>query len=360
MTICIKSKIVLSSERSILSIQPRISQELESDFCNVVMCQIVRSGSTLNSMLLDYFGYGDERPSKPAYGNQMKKIKDEFWPDFYRDMTKMITKSLIKSDSKSKGYRLVAIDGTDLAVPEYDEKNHTFSLRNHGQVSTHNSIHINAAVDVVSSVCVDVVLQHGDDMNEAAAAVEIIKNYDGPNQTIFVCDRGYPSYNLLANIIERGMYFLIRDGNSLGEYWWNKFAGEKKEGSITVTIRLTRSNATVVKNSELYHGILPTTTFDFLPDNPPFKQGYKVTSVDEIPEGYYYEMTFRVVKVKIGKEGGKNEYETLITNLPEEDFTPEELKKTYHSRWSIMPMSELLTKCRLFLNADRQNATLPA
>ena len=42
-------------------------------------------------------------------------------------------------------------------------------------------------------------------------------------------------------------------------------------------------------------------------------------------------MSFRVVRFKITDDT----YETVITNLNREEFSPEELKKLYHMRWGI-------------------------
>jgi len=42
-------------------------------------------------------------------------------------------------------------------------------------------------------------------------------------------------------------------------------------------------------------------------------------------------MSFRLVRFKITD----NSYETIITNLNQTDFTPEEIKELYHKRWGI-------------------------
>lgn len=330
------------------------TRDRKLSFADTVKCMIVRSGGTLNSSLIDYFGYGMARPSKQAFTSRLKKIKIDFWKDLYKDITSKAVESINKTEGRLKGYRLIAIDGTDLAVPEFDEINHTFKIVTHGQVSAHNSIHINAAVDVISSICIDAVLQHGDDMNEAAASVEIVNNYNGAKMTIFVCDRGYPSYNLIANIIEKGMYFLIRDGNSLGRYWWDKLAGGIEEGSVTVTIRLTRSNSMAVHESELYHYLPPSANFDFLPEKSHLRQGRKST-LEDIDEDSYYEMTFRAVRTRIGSAGDKDEYEILLTNLPDDDFTAEELRDAYHQRWNIETFFRELKhdECLMYVHAKR-------
>lgn len=350
---------ILSSEeaRESYFINPSgdFTRDRKLSFADTVKCMIVRSTGTLNSSLTDYFGYGEARPSKQAFTSRLKRIKPDFWIDFYEDITSKTVESVKKADDKFKGYRLIAIDGTDLAVPEFDEINHTAKNITHGQISTYNSIHINAAVDVLSSICIDIVLQHGDSMNEAAASVEMVKAYNGSKMTVFVCDRGYPSYNLIANIIERGMYFLIRDGNSLGRYWWDKLSDGIEEGTVTATIRLTRANSSAVQESDLYHFIPLNTNFDFLPEKSPLKQGRKKTTLEDIDKDNYYEMTFRIVRTKIASLSDKDEYEILITNLPEDDFSAEDLKEAYHLRWNIETFFRELKHddCLTYVHAKR-------
>ena len=297
-----------------------------------------RSAGTLTTTLLYYFKYGHRRPSKSAYVQAMKKIKPIFWVDLFRH----ISDSVIMSSCNNvySGYHLIGIDGTDLPVPEYDEECHTANVRTHGQVCSHNSIHISAAFDTLSDVCLDMVMQKGDDQNEQAAAIELVERFEAFQKAIFICDRGYPSYNLMAHIIEKGQYFLLRSkdsssGDDIGSYWWKKLAADKKEGSITVTVRLTRANTKAVQESELYHHI--GAKFDFLPEKGPFKQGRVSRSLDDITSDNYYELSFRVVRVKINdeKDKDKDTYEILLTNLPEGDFSLQDIKLLYHYRWNI-------------------------
>ena len=76
--------------------------------------------------------------------------------------------------------------------------------------------------------------------------------------------------------------------------------------------------------------------FDYLPEKSLLKRG-RGNSDEDIEKALKecsYSLSFRVVRVKIGDEGSEDEYETLITNLSEEEFSPEELKELYFRRWS--------------------------
>ena len=50
-------------------------------------------------------------------------------------------------------------------------------------------------------------------------------------------------------------------------------------------------------------------------------------------DNHFYEMKFRVVRIRI--DGNKEEYESVITNLDRDEFPKEEIKDLYIRRWNI-------------------------
>lgn len=74
------------------------------------------------------------------------------------------------------------------------------------------------------------------------------------------------------------------------------------------------------KDRNSYRFIPSSSTFDYLP-----KRTRK--HIDIKP----YLLHFRVVRFKISDDC----YEAIITNLPFDDFPPEELKRLYAMRWGI-------------------------
>ena len=306
-------------------------------FPSLVMYMLSRSTGTLDHTLMDFFGYGGERPGRAALVKAMSKVNTMFWGDLFSNITAATIGSMSsRGKATYKGYRLLAIDGTDLALPETDDECHTSRMVSHGQVSTYYSLHINCLYDILLDSIVDAVIQKGDDQDEQAACLEMVDR-NHLDRMILICDRGYPNYNLIAHMIRNGQHFLFRSQNaegSIGGYWWEKLSGGMNTGSINVKVRITRIWSKAVKASPAYHSITKTTKFDFIPEKSPFKQGRKGTTLEDIPEGYCYEISFRVVRVRIGNEGDENEYETLVTNLPETEFSEKDLKHLYHARWS--------------------------
>lgn len=135
-------------------------------------------------------------------------------------------------------------------------------------------------------------------------------------------DRGYESYNLMAHFQEKGWLYIIRirDGKQSMSSSFNLPNTECFDQTFSLT--LSRKQTNQLKKLYLncpndYHFIPHNSTFDFLPE----------TSRKHDPVELY-QLPFRMVRLEV--EEGK--YETLVTNT---DYSVQELKNLYASRWGI-------------------------
>ncbi|MDY5654091.1 MAG: IS4/IS5 family transposase, partial [Erysipelotrichaceae bacterium] len=114
----------------------------------------------------------------------------------------------------------------------------------------------------------------------------------------------------------------------------NYFKGNEGEFDEDISIILTNKHTNFIReNKDKYITVMSNQTFDYLDlDN------------------HFYEMKFRVVRIRI--DGNKEEYESVITNLDRDEFPKEEIKDLYMHRWSIMTSSALCSKCRVLINAE--------
>lgn len=135
-------------------------------------------------------------------------------------------------------------------------------------------------------------------------------------------DRGYESYNLMAHFQEKGWFYVIRIREGK-QSMYSSFNLPNTE-CFEQTFSLTLSRKQTKQFKKLYHDfpnnyhfIPHNSTFDFLPE----------TSQKQDPVALY-ELPFRMVRLEV--EEGK--YETLVTNT---DYSVQELKNLYASRWGI-------------------------
>ena len=113
------------------------------------------------------------------------------------------------------GYRLLAIDGSDLRLPT--NKADTFSfIRNDENTKGYNLLHLDALYDLLQHVYVDASVQSKIGMNEHKAFVIMIDRSDISDKVIIIADRGYESFNNIAHCQEKSWYYIIRSKESYG------------------------------------------------------------------------------------------------------------------------------------------------
>ena len=97
------------------------------------------------------------------------------------------------------------------------------------------------------------------------------------------------------------------------------------EISLNLTRSFTNEARELCKDRNHYRYVPPTMKFDYL---PLLTGTYGTKPV-------FYNIRYRIVRVRITEEL----LETLITNLPVDQYPPEKLKELYALRWNIMPIS---------------------
>lgn len=133
---------------------------------------------------------------------------------------------------------------------------------------------------------------------------------------IYICDRGYASYNNFAHIKEKHQFFLIRSTDVKTEKLLGFSLNGVKELDYHVDRILTRSNSKKKRlqpdREKDYRYVCKNVPIDFI--------------TEEQPE---YEMSLRIVRVEV-TEGN---FVNLVTNLPDNEFDMDDLKELYHLRW---------------------------
>ena len=278
-------------------------------FNDVIMIILSMAGCPIKEELLDYFDYDINTATASAF----VQARDKILPAAFEELLHLFNIAYPCTETL-KGYRLIAVDGSDLNIP-YDQTDLDTYKSNGPDVKGSNLFHINAAYDILSNRYVDLVIQGRAHWNEQKAMWTMAERFP-EKKSIFIADRNYPTWNNMEHIIRSGKYFLIRckDIHSASSLL-RKFDLPDSEFDLDVRTTLTAKQTTEVKSHPERYRFLPSTsTFDFFDADNPF-----------------YDVLYRVVRFKLDETG---EYESIITNLPREEFSPAEIKKLYHLRWS--------------------------
>ena len=282
-------------------------------FETVLKSVLSMTGKSLRGELMDLFGLKLDAPTVSAFLQQRDKVNFQAFEDLFHSFVREI-------DEKDlfKGYRLLAADGTDLHTPTNREEKEAFYGGANGQ-RPYNLLHLNALYDLKRKIYTDAIIQGSKKENERRALVNMVDRDEECVPTIYIADRGYESYNVMAHIVEKGQKFLIRvkdiGGNGVASRLKMQYEGAF---DIDVSLLLTRKQTKAAKE-----------TLDYLPHNVNFD--FLPASCRKGNECILYPLSFRFVRFEIGV--GK--YELLATNLTREDFSVEELKELYAMRWGI-------------------------
>ena len=280
-------------------------------FVQLIRFFLCMGSGCINHELMKYFYFlPDEVPTASAFIRQRAKLLPE---TFHH----ILTQFNLRFPPKGLWgrYSLIAADGCEFNIARNPQDPSTFHPASGRSKKGFNSLHTISLYDLLSKRYLDVVIQPGRLKNEFAALCQLIDRYIYGGCPIFVADRGFASHNVFAHALEKGCFFAIRakDVNTR-----RLLAADSLPQQIDkwVDVILTRSKSKKKRlHPELapfYRYICKAVPFDFI--------------TDSCPE---YPMRLRVVRFQIAE----GVYENIITNLPSDEFSLEQIKHIYHLRW---------------------------
>lgn len=291
-------------------------QNPESDFTrnrklsfnDYIHLMLQMQSKSVSNELLDYFEHSLSAPSKSAFTQQRYKLKPEGWNFLFHSF---VSQCRTLSDNLYHGYRLLACDGSDVNIARNPSDERTFI---HEGVKGYNAVHINALYDITNKTYCDFIVQGKKKLHERAALNTMVDRYADPVPVILIADRGYESFNTFAHLIRKGIKFIIRmkDINSNGILSSYDLPDDEFDTYIKTTLTRRHTKETLA-NPNTYTILQPYTDFDFLNDTC-----------------QYYDIEFRIVRIRLDN----GTYICIATNLPEDEFPLEEIKKLYRMRWS--------------------------
>lgn len=268
---------------------------------------------SIKKEMYKYFGHDCNVVSVPGFIESRSKIKE----DAFKILMDEINKYYL-CNKTYKGYRLLAVDGSDITISFDGDDFDTYKNNGEG-IRPNSAFHLNALYDILNHRYLDAVIQGCKTKNEIRAMIEMCENYNG-EKGIFIADRGYNSFNLFEHIRNIGGYFLIRIKDLGGKTSIiNRFKLLPKEGTFDMIVNITFTNLQTKEikyQPNKYITLMNNQKFDFINK-----------------ENRFYETLYRFVRIKI--DGVNETHETLITNLPQAEFASEDIEKLYKLRWGI-------------------------
>ncbi len=260
--------------------------------------------------MLDYFPT-DALPSQSAMSYRRDQLKVAAYEALFKDFT-----SKLSQNRTFHGLRVIACDGTRLNTPYNPKDTESFVDCIEGRKGF-NQYHLITCYDVLNEVFTDAVIQGYYSMNEKLAFCTMLDRYPTNAPFLFVCDRGFASYNTVAHVQKNGHFFLIRLTAPMAHKIFPDTQDIEHADVLDVvdTYYIGRIRNKESKQLKNYHFKNSTHRFDFIPVGSKRIESYQA----------------RLVKFPLPS----GEYEYLLTNLPQEKFTLSDLKKLYQMRWGV-------------------------
>lgn len=287
------------------------SRSRKITFADAVSSMISMEAGSIRSELLEFFSYDLTTPTTSAFIQQRDKILPLAFEKLFYSFTDSIDTNVCPKD-----YKFYAVDGSKINIPMISDSNDDYTYFSREDQRPYCQIHMDAIFDLKNQIYVGAATSPRKQNNERAAFHSMFDNLSFPQKSVFIFDRGYEGYALMAHISSKNQYYVIR-------------AKDRKNGGIIKGISIPK-----------------TDEFDYIQDRifvHRMKKAYKehpdkyqVTHKTMSPyflnkETHEYPLAFRVVRLKLDN----GSYECLLTNLPQDQFDLNALKEIYHMRWGI-------------------------
>lgn len=271
----------------------------------LVLQMMTRRGQSQWGELMDF--YSAQNKEVDITENGFYYARKKLNPEAIRVMSNEFISNVYDSGKyplkKYKELYVLGIDGSKFILPNTKVNELIFGRNMEGNQPVQGLL--STLHDCLNSIKLDVLVGSVFD-NERVFASDHIKHFceNYIEKAIFTFDRGYPSMRLIDQLIEAKQYFLFRIPTIfLSGYTKNMKTGEDKLIEVTFDRKTTND----YRNDRKFRTKLMSTT-------------YKL----------------RLTKIQIGiNEDGTPKEEILLSNLPTDKFSVEDLKELYNIRWDV-------------------------
>ena len=270
---------------------------------DTILYPLLQQGHTNSREANDYIRTitGDEFAmiSQQAIGEKRGYIDPQVYEDMYKDYVDELYDTFF-DDLNIKDYIVLAGDTTVIKVPNVSKTKEGFPVEEGKPARARLSMF----ADVQSGFVFDakIVEKKNSEVKLAIQHLNNVKKRHPQRKILVTYDRGYPAFELIFTHIDLNTKFLIR----LDDRTLHKEIEQLNSDDEIMRLFLNNKRTKLITNPELR---------------------------EKFEKERYIDL--RVTKVKITNPEGTTYTETLLSNLPMNEFTKQDLKELYNLRWTI-------------------------
>jgi len=271
-----------------------------------VMFQIFREKTTTRHDINTFYLNGEGKKFKRVTRGNFSRQREYINPNLFKEINKEFLKQIKYDTNRSmhetyKGLYLLAVDGLTIAFDNNKELRKEFKVKKKTLKYTQPSeAKFSGLMDLLNGYMLDGELGHFRQSERDLLKMNILNAQDiiDFEKVILTLDRGYVSLEMMAWLKELNIYFVQRLNNS----YYKKEVSEIKTCDSPIKLSLKGGRMRGFKDPEI-------------------KEKYRDESYLEL----------RIVTVKL--ESGK--IERLLTNIPPEIMSTDDIYHIYGERWVI-------------------------
>ena len=276
---------------------------------SILLCM---EGKSLQNELLSFFSCAEDLPSASAFVQSRAKLSSEALPFLFKRSV-----AALNTEQLYKGYRLFAVDGSTLHIPDNPTDKDSLVVFSHKQRPS-NLLHLNALYDLCSNTYCDAVIEGKQVYDEQRALAQMARR-NPASQAIYIADRGYESFTLFAQLQQLPRRFLIRVRDSNGIVSGLLLPSDDEFDccfSLKFTSKKTKQTKILFQDRNHFKYIQADKL--------------KIAGLPLDKDGFFT-LHFRIVRFRVSDDS----FETIITNLDQKAFNADEIKALYNKRWGI-------------------------
>ena len=199
-----------------------------------------------------------------------------------------------------KGFRLFGGDGSDFEIPDFEEVQNEFQIKDTEKYRKPAQAKFSSIMDLLNGFILDGIIgkYKQAELPLMHQNLENIEDLIQPPKSIIILDRGYNAMELYAHIMSINSYFIVR----LKDKSYIEDRYKITENDAEIKLELTKERLKKFHNKDL-------------------------------KEKYSKEKDLKLRILTITLENGTTEY--LLTNTLDKNFTIEDFKELYNLRWGI-------------------------
>lgn len=276
------------------------------------------TSSSLSTQLFDFFAH-DHIPCVSTLTEARKKLDYHFFKDVHDSFMQKVNGFITNIGNNKNSIRFYAYDGSNIPLETFN-KSKLDCVDTRSDTRKRAGIYFHGLYDVNTGLFIDFHIERITERNETRAAKIMVNRVQDNSGICFMGDRGYHCFDLESLIMQKGLFFIHR----LKERDFYKLLGISKQDDLAEEFDEPIKKVLVPNDKGL---ALKRRKNPEIPFYGVSSKSFKFCEFNDKELRY----DVRLLKIRLDHD----QYEYIVTNLSQDEYSLDEIKELYCQRWYI-------------------------